>query len=301
MAKILLGKPVAEALDERTRGRVEALAMRGIVPTLAIVRVGENPADVSYERSVVKRAEALGVRTIHHGLPQNAATQEVAAVIDEVNASPDIHGCLLFRPLPDHIDEASLCDRLAPEKDVDGISRESLTGVLTGIHHGFPPATAQACVEVLDHYGIPIEGAHITVVGRSNVIGLPVAQLLLHRNATITQCHSRTTDLARHTRAADIVICASGRARAYGSEFFCDDGTQAVLDVGINFDAEGVLCGDVDFEAVEPRVCAITPVPRGIGSVTTSVTLMHTVQAAEPEGPSLRVLNFPLENSSLFR
>lgn len=280
MAQILYGKPVADALDVRTRAQVEALAAKGVVPTLAIVRVGENPSDLSYERSVVKRAEALGVRTACYDLPEIATTREAATIVDDVNANPAIHGCLLFRPLPAAIDEEFLCNRLATAKDIDGIGRESLAGVFTGAHHGFPPATAQACVEMLDHHGIPVEGKHVTVVGRSTVVGLPVAQLLLHRHATITQCHSRTADLARHMKAADIVICATGRPRAYGPDHFRDDRTQTILDVGINFDENGTLCGDVDFDAVEPQVMAITPVPRGIGSVTTSVTLSHVAEAA---------------------
>ncbi len=280
MAQMLYGKPVAEALDARTRAQVEELAVQGVAPTLAIIRVGEDPSDMTYERSVVKRAASLGMVTACYDLPELATTREVSTIIDDVNANPDIHGCLLFRPLPEHMDEGFLCDRLVPEKDVDGIGHKSLTGVFTGAHHGFPPATARACVELLDHYDIAIEGAHATVVGRSLVIGLPVAQLLLHRHATITQCHSRTADLARHMKAADIVICASGRARAYGADHFRDDRAQVVLDVGINFDAAGTLCGDVDLDAVEPQVRAITPVPRGIGSVTTSVILMHTAQAA---------------------
>lgn len=284
MAQILYGKPVAEALDACTRTQVEALAAKGIAPMLAIVRVGEDPSDLSYERSVVKRAEALGVRTACYDLPEIATSHEAGTIIDDVNANPDVHGCLLFRPLPAHIDEEFLCNRLDAVKDVDGIGRESLGGVFTGVHHGFPPATAQACVEVLDHYGISVEGKHVTVVGRSNVVGLPVAQLLLHRHATITQCHSRTADLARHMKAADIVICATGRPRAYGPDHFRDDRTQTILDVGINFDESGVLCGDVDFDAVEPQVMAITPVPRGIGSVTTSVTLSHVVEAATGSG-----------------
>lgn len=283
MAQILYGKPVADALDERTMAQVEALAARGVTPALAIVRVGEDPSDLAYERSVAKRAEALGVALARFELSAEATTEEVAALIDVVNADLAIHGCLLFRPLPKTLDEGLLCDRLDPAKDVDGIGQRALAGVFTGFagaRHGYPPSTAQACVELLDHHGIVLEGKHVVVVGRSTVIGLPVAQLLLRRHVTITQCHSRTIDLARHMMAADIVICAAGRARIFGSDHFRDDGTQIVLDVGINFDDDGALCGDVDYDAVEPQVKAITPVPRGIGSITTSVTLSHVVAAA---------------------
>ena len=282
MARILSGKDVAEALRDDLRARVAALDERGVTPCLAIVRVGERPDDVSYERTAVRRAEGLGVDTRRFALPADAGQAQLEAVIDQVNADDAIHGCLLFRPLPPQMDERAVCDRLVAAKDVDGISSASLAGVFAGTGAGFPPATAQACLEMLDFHRIPVAGRRVVVVGRSLVIGRPVALMLLARNATVTLAHSRTEALADRVREADIVVCATGRARAFGPA--CFRAGQVVLDVGINFDDEGQLCGDVDFAAVEPLLGehgAITPVPGGLGGVTTSVTMAHVIAAAE--------------------
>ena len=279
MAELLKGKPVVDAMAQDIRARVEALVASGVTPTLAIVRVGERPDDLSYERTAMKRAAGLGISVKQYVLDAEASQADLEAALHDVNVDDQVHGCLMFRPLPRSIDEKAMCDTLAAAKDVDGISTASLASVFTDGSDGFPPATAEACVKMLDHYQVPIEGKHVVVIGRSLVIGKPVAMMLLRRNATVTMCHSRTENLAEVCRAADIVICATGRARAYGREFF--RAGQTVLDVGINFDAEGNLCGDVDFEEVEPVVAAITPVPGGIGTVTTSTTMEHVVAAAE--------------------
>ena len=282
VAVLLSGKEVAARLDEETGRRASALTQRGNVPTLAIVRVGQRPDDLSYERTVTKRAERLGIAVRLFALPSDASQEELLDVIEAVNADAAIHGCLMFRPLPRHMDEKAVCDALSPSKDVDGISAASLASVFAGEGAGFAPATAQACLEMLDFHGIELEGKRVAVIGRSLVIGKPVAMMALARNATVTLCHSKTRDLANVMREADVVICATGRAKAYGAE--CFDAGQVVLDVGINFDEAGNLCGDVDFAAVEPLVSAITPVPGGLGSVTTSVTLAHVVCAAEAVG-----------------
>ena len=172
-----------------------------------------------------------------------------------------------------------MCELLDPKKDIDGITLASLASVFTDGHAGYPPATAAACIQLLDHYQVPLQGKHVVVVGRSLVVGKPVSMMLLRRNASVTICHSKTENLADIMRSADVVICATGRARTFGAQFFGPG--QTVLDVGINFDTQGNLCGDVDFAEVEPVVAAITPVPGGIGTVTTSVTMAHTVAAAE--------------------
>ena len=187
----------------------------------------------------------------------------------------------MFRPLPTFMDEKAMCNTLTAAKDVDGISLASLAAVFTDAPDGFPPCTAAACVAILDHYKVPIAGKHVAVIGRSLVVGKPVSMMLLRRNASVTICHSRTENLQEISRSADIVICATGRARAYGREYFRPG--QTVLDVGINFDVHGKLCGDVDFDEVEPIVDAITPVPGGVGTVTTSMTMQHTVAAAEAQ------------------
>lgn len=279
MALILKSKPVIDAMAADMKPRVEALKAQGVVPSLAIVRVGSRPDDLSYERTAIRRAESLGIEVRVIALDEFVTQFSLESQLQAINADLTIHGCLLFRPLPTFMDEKSVCDRLAMTKDVDGISTASLGAVFTDDPSVFAPCTAEACIRMLDHYRIPIAGKHVVVVGRSLVIGKPVAMLLLKRNASVTICHSRTEDLARITRAADIVICATGRARAFGELFFSP--RQTVLDVGIDFDTQGVLCGDVDYERVEPTVDAITPVPGGIGSVTTSITMEHTLIAAQ--------------------
>ncbi len=278
MADLLLGKPVGDALSEKTAALAEELTAQGIQPTLAIVRVGERPDDLSYERGACKRAEALGIAVRKFLLPEDASQDDVLAAIAQVNDDASIHGCLMFRPLPKGIDEAAVCNALDPAKDVDGITAGSLAGVFMDTGVGFLPCTAQACVEILDHYGFDVEGKSVAVVGRSLVIGKPVAMMLLARNATVTLCHSRSRELPTICREADIVVYATGRPRAYSLEHF--SGGQTVLDVGINVDEEGNLCGDVDFAAAEPVVGAITPVPRGVGSVTTAVLMRQVVEAA---------------------
>lgn len=276
---ILGSKPVVEAMEANLKPRVELLRQQGIVPKLAIVRVGANPDDLSYERMAIKRAESLDIAVQVFDYPENVDPELVAGDIRYINEDASIHGCLMFRPLPEYMDEQALCNMLVPHKDVDGISVAALGGIFIDDPDALPPATAEACIKVLDHYAIPLQGKRVVVVGRSLVIGKPISMILLRHNASVTICHSKTLDLAEVTRQADIVICATGRARAFGAEYFTEG--QIVLDVGINFDAEGHMCGDVDFEAVEPIVAAITPVPGGIGSVTTSCTMEHTVRSAE--------------------
>lgn len=279
MADLLLGKPVADAMAVDIVARAKALTASGKQPTLSIVRVGERPDDLTYERSAMKRADACGIAVKQFVLPADASTDDVLAAVAAVNSDDSIHGCLLFRPLPEGIDEQAVCNALDPAKDIDGITRGSLATLLAGTGEGFAPCTAAACIDILDHYGINPQGKKAVVLGRSLVIGKPVALMLLARNATVTVCHSRTQDLASAVRDADIVVCATGRARAYGADLFAPG--QTVLDVGINFDDEGNLCGDADFDAVESVVSAITPVPRGVGSVTTVAMLRNVVIAAE--------------------
>lgn len=279
MAKRLIGKPVVEKIAEEIEGRVDSLSKRGVVPGLALLRVGERPDDLSYERTALRRAESLGIETHGIVLDEGASQAAIEAAIAEVNDDSAIHGCLMFRPLPGDVDEQVACDTLSVEKDIDGISSSALAAVFMDRDFGFAPCTAAACMRMLDFYDIPLEGAHAVVVGRSLVIGKPIAMMLLRRNATVTLCHSRTKDLAAVMRGADIVVCATGRARMFKADCFSPG--QTVLDVGINFDEDGNLCGDVDFDEVEPIVGAITPVPGGIGSVTTSVLMAHTVEAAE--------------------
>ncbi len=279
MAELLKGAPVAKAITAQLTQQVEALKEKGVVPTLSIVRVGERPDDISYEKGAMKRCDMCGIAVKNHILPADATEEELLAVIEGINQDPSIHGVLLFRPLPKHINENRVCAALAPEKDMDGITDGSMAGIFSGSGTGYPPCTAQACIEILDHYGIEITGKKATVLGRSNVIGKPVALLLLQRNATVTVCHTRTKDLPGTCAAAEILIAAAGKAGVVSAQHVSEG--QIVLDVGINVTEEGNLVGDVDFAAVEPVVSAITPVPAGVGSVTTAVLAKHVVTAAE--------------------
>ena len=239
MAKQLLGKEVTAALNEKIKANVAELQAKGVNPTLCIIRVGENPSDISYERGATKRCETLGVACEKILLPENA---------------------------------------LAAEKDVDCMTDLSMSGVFTGKKIGFPPCTPQACMEILDHYGIDCTGKKAVVIGRSLVVGKPAAMMLVKKNATVTICHTRTVDMPSVAKEADIVIVAAGRAGVVGADYVREG--QTIIDVGINVNAEGKLCGDVDYAAVEPIVDAITPVPGGVGSVTTSVLVGHVVEAA---------------------
>ncbi len=279
MAELLKGAPVAARIGEETARRASALRERGVVPTLAILRVGENEADLSYERGARKRCEAAGVECRVTALPADASEERVLAEIDRLNRDGSVHGVLIFRPLPKHISDRNVCSALRSEKDVDGITDGSLAGVFTGRGMGFCPCTAQAVTEILDFYGFDCTGKRAVVLGRSLVIGKPVSQLLLARNATVTVCHTRTRSLAEETRRADLVVAAVGHAGAFRAEHAASG--QVVVDVGINVNAEGKLCGDADFPSVEPIISAITPVPGGVGSVTTSVLVRHVAEAAE--------------------
>ena len=280
MAELLKGAPVAKALTEELVGRVEGLKAAGITPTLAIVRVGERDDDLSYERGATKRCDAVGIVVKKFVLPADCTQGDLMGVIAEVNADATIHGCLMFRPLPKTLDEAAACAALDPAKDVDCITEGSLFGVFANRPVGFPPCTAEACIQLLDHYGYELSGAEVTVVGRSLVIGKPVSMMLQARNATVTMCHTRTRDLAASCRKAEVLVVAAGHIGTVGAEAV--SAGQTVVDVGINWDEKaGKLCGDVAFDEVEPLVGAITPVPGGVGSVTTAVLAKHVVEAAE--------------------
>ena len=278
MATILKGAPVVAAMNEANAARCAALKARGVTPTLAVVRVGARPDDLSYEKGVLTRCGKVGVEVKQFLLPEDAAQEQLLDVIAQVNADPAIHGCLLFRPLPKQFDDRTIRAALAPEKDIDGITDSSLAGVFTNSAIGYPPCTAQACLEILKYYQVPLSGKRAVVVGRSLVVGKPAAMMLDRENATVTLCNSRTRNLPEVCKQADIVVVAMGKMAAVGAD--CLRAGQTVVDVGIHVNEEGKLCGDVQFAAAEPVVDAITPVPGGVGTVTTSVLVSHVVQAA---------------------
>ncbi len=279
MAMILKGAPVVAAMNEANAARCEALKAKGITPTLAVVRVGAREDDLSYERGVMTRCGKVGVAVRQYLLPADAAQEQLLDVIHGINADPAIHGCLLFRPLPKQFDDRTIRAALSPEKDIDGITDGSLAGVFTNTAIGYPPCTAQACLEILRHYDLPLSGKRAVVVGRSLVVGKPAAMMLDRQNATVTLCNSRTQNLPALCREADILVVAMGKMGFIGGD--CLREGQVVVDVGIHVNAEGKLCGDVRFAEAEPVVGAITPVPGGVGTVTTSVLVSHVVDAAE--------------------
>ena len=288
MAKRLLGKEVNEALVANLQSRTAALQAKGITPTLGIIRLGENPSDLSYEKGATKRAEEVGVAVKNFVLPEDASKEDVLAVIDQVNADDSIHGVLMFRPLPKHLknDQDEICNRLAPCKDVDSMTHMSNAGVFEGQDLGYAPCTPAACMEILDHYGIDCKGKNAVVIGRSLVVGKPAAMMLMAKNATVTICHTRTVDPAAICREADIIISAAGVLNSLTPDFVREG--QIVIDVSMNWNPEkittkgkGGMSGDCVFDEVEPIVEAITPVPGGVGAVTTSVLMKHVVEAAE--------------------
>ena len=280
MAKILKGKEVADALTSQMKQDVENLKAAGVTPTLCIFRVGERPDDLSYERGAAKRASLVGIEVRKVILPADVSQEEFDQEFKNVNEDESIHGILLFRPLPKHLDNEKARQMLNPAKDIDGCTDLSLAGVFTNTKTGFPPCTAQAAMEILHYYGIPIKGRKAAVIGRSLVVGRPVAMMLMHENATVVNCHTRTVDVPSITREADILITASGQLHSVTKEY--TNPNQVVIDVGINWDeAKGGISGDVAFEDVEPNVAAITPVPGGVGSVTTCVLIGHVVEAAK--------------------
>jgi methylenetetrahydrofolate dehydrogenase (NADP+)/methenyltetrahydrofolate cyclohydrolase len=279
MARILGGKAVADAMMELMKRDTEGLRARGVVPTLGIIRLGEREDDISYERGAAKRCAAAGVEVKNYVLPGDSSQEALLDLIGELNRNTAIHGALIFRPLPKHIDDGAIRRALRPEKDIDGITDASLAGVFTGIPGGFPPCTAEACMEILSHYGIDPLGKRVTVIGRSLVVGRPAAMLLMHKQGTVTICHTKTQNLPAIVREGDIVIAAAGKPESIGREYFREG--QVVIDVGIHVKPGGGLCGDVKFDEAEPVVAAISPVPGGVGTVTTGVSVRHVIEAAK--------------------
>ena len=288
MAKRLLGKEVNEALVAALQTRTAALREKGVAPTLGIIRLGENPSDLSYEKGATKRAEEVGVAVKNYILPEDASKADVLAVIDEVNADASVHGVLMFRPLPKHLkgDLDEICNRLDPKKDVDSMTHMSNAGVFEGQDLGYAPCTPAACMEILDHYGIDCKGKNAVVIGRSLVVGKPAAMMLMAKNATVTICHTKTTNTAEICKNADIIVSAAGVLNSLTADYVRPG--QVVIDVSMNWNPEkittkgkGGMSGDCVFDEVEPIVEAITPVPGGVGAVTTTVLMKHVVEAAE--------------------
>ena len=289
MAKLLLGKEVTDALNANLQVRTAALREKGINPTLGIIRVGANPSDLSYEKGAIKKGETVGIAVKVFELPEDASREDVLVVIDQVNADATVHGVLMFQPFPSHLRpyQREICNRLDPKKDMDCLTDLSNSGVYQSRSDlGYPPCTPAACMEILDYYGIDCKGKNAVVIGRSLVVGKPAAMMLMQKNATVTICHTRTVDPAAICREADIIISAAGVLNSLTKDFVREG--QIVIDVSMNWNPEkittkgkGGMSGDAIFEEVEPIVEAITPVPGGVGAVTTSVLMKHVVEAAE--------------------
>ena len=274
----LRGAPVARAIMDKTAGEITRLAQAGIMPKLAVFRVGSREDDIVYERSIIKRFSAAGAAVEVMALSEDATQEELEAVVRRAADDESVHGILVFSPLPKKFNAGRIRMLIPAEKDVDGMTDASLAGVFRGDKNAFAPCTAQAVVEILRYYGMEnLAGKRVTVVGRSTVVGKPLAMLLLGMNATVTVCHTKTADTAAECRRADVVIACAGQARMVTDEYM--SAGQTIIDVGINADGDGI-CGDVDYATAQSIVAAATPVPGGVGAVTTAVLLSHTVRNA---------------------
>ncbi len=279
MGQVIKGKPVADAITAELQKDVEALKAQGIMPKLKIVRVGAREDDLAYERGALTRMEKCGIAAEVLELPVDIEQADFVKELKAVNDDPSVHGILLFRPLPKQLDMEEIKFVVDAVKDIDCMNPLNAEKIFEGDKTGYPPCTSQACVEILDHYGVELKGKKVAVVGRSMVVGKPLAMLLLDKNATVTICHSRTNDLPAVCRENEVVVAAVGRAEMVKGDFIKEGAV--VIDVGINVNAEGKLCGDVAFDECVDKASMITPVPAGVGSVTTSVLAKHVVKACK--------------------
>lgn len=277
MGQIIKGKLVADAISEDLSKKVEALKERGLSPKLVIVRVGANPSDLSYERGALKRCESIGITAEVKELPENISQNDFIGELDKLNKDKSVNGLLIFRPLPKQLDENVIKYVISPEKDMDCFSPVNVAKIMENDETGFAPCTPSAVMEILKYYNVPMQGKKAVVVGRSMVVGKPVSMLLLNENTTVTICHSKTQDMPSVCSEADILVVGIGRAKMIDSKYVKD--AAVVIDVGINVDEEGNLCGDVDTENCVDKSSMITPVPGGVGSVTTSILAKHVVKA----------------------
>ena len=276
---IIKGAQVAEAVSAETLKRAEALRLKGIEPCLAVIRVGEAGSQLAYERGALKRMDKCGINCRVCAFDENISQEDFENEFKKINDDNSVHGILLLQPLPKTLSVEPIKDIINPLKDVDAVSPVNMYKILANDKTGYAPCTAEGVMEILDWMGTDLKGKKCKVIGRSMIVGKPLGLLLLARDATVTYCHSKTIELAKETKDADVLIAAAGSAKLVGADFVNENMT--VIDVGVNVDENGNMCGDVDFEAVEPIVANITPVPGGTGAVTTSVLAKHVVKAAE--------------------
>lgn len=278
MTVIMKGSQVVNSIKEKMIKEVAELNSRGITPCLAVIRLGARPDDLAYERGTIKRCEGVGIKCRIFEYAENITQDELIHEIQKINDDADIHGILLFRPLPKHIDENVIKYVISPSKDIDCFNPLNVVKVFEGDESGFAPCTPEAVMEMLQYYGIEVSGKRVVIIGRSLVVGKPLSMLLLKKNATVTICHTKTKNLKEACKSAEILIAAAGKARMVTEEFASPG--QIVIDVGINLDNDGNLCGDVDYDMVAKIVDKIAPVPGGVGTVTTSVLVKHVLRAA---------------------
>ncbi|OPD36563.1 methenyltetrahydrofolate cyclohydrolase [Clostridium botulinum] len=279
MTKILYGNEVALKIKEDLNLRIDKLKEKNIIPKLAILRMGNKPDDIAYERSIIKSCERQNIETKVEELNEDILEEDFLKLMESLNNEKEIHGILVFRPYPKHLNENTINSSIALNKDVDCMHPLNLERIFEGDLNQFMPCTPEAVIEILKYYDIDLKGKNIVIINRSMVVGKPLSMMILSNNATVTICHSKTIDLPSITKKADIVVTAIGKAKLIKEEYFNED--SIVMDVSINVDENGKLCGDVDFENVKEKVGAITPVPKGVGSVTTTLLLKHIVDAAE--------------------
>ena len=281
MAKLIDGKAVSARLRQEMKAEVEALKEKGITPGLAVVLVGEDPASQVYVRNKIRACEELGIRSENHLLPADTTQEALLGLIEELNHREEVSGILVQLPLPRQIREEAVIAAIAPEKDVDAFHAQNVGRIVQGSYR-FLPCTPAGVMELIRSTGVAVEGKECVVIGRSNIVGKPMAMLMLHQNATVTICHSRTQSLAETARRADILIVAIGKAK-FVTAGMVKEGA-VVIDVGMNRDENGKLCGDVDFASVEPKAGYITPVPGGVGPMTITMLMRNTITAAKLAG-----------------
>lgn len=281
MAQILKGKYVGDKIKEKMKSDIEILGKKNIFPKLAIIRLGENPDDISYEKSIIKNCDNMDIRWKVINLDESVTTEDLIATMDELNGNDEISGILLFRPLPKHIDEQKIRQAINVDKDVDCMHPLNLAKIFEGDFTGFKPCTAAAALYTLTQNDVDLEGKNVVVVNRSMVVGKPLAMMLLNENATVTICHSKTKDLKSICSNSDIVVTALGRAKFFTEDYFNEESIG--IDVGMSLDGDGKLSGDIDYVNVVDKIKMITPVPGGVGGITTSILLSHVVLASKKQ------------------
>ena len=277
-AQIINGKEIAQAVRQEIRQEVEDLKAKGFVPGLAVILVGDNPASQTYVRNKEKTCLDLGMHSVLIKKPATLSQEELIENINELNQDDSIHGILVQLPLPNHIDEKAIIEAISPDKDVDGFHPINIGRMMTG-QRAFLPCTPYGVMVMLQHINYDLEGKHVVVVGRSNIVGKPQAQLMLNANATVTICHSKTKDLAYYTKQADVIVAAVGKRNTITADHIKEGAV--IIDVGMNRNDEGKLCGDVDYEGVLEKASYVTPVPGGVGPMTITMLMKNTVQSAQ--------------------